>query len=33
MNWILPGTVLEMDREADQAEAKISALFLAGAWS
>lgn len=31
MNWILPGTVLEMDRgEADQAEAKISALFLAG---
>ena len=31
MNCILPGTVLEMDRgEADQAEAKISALFLAG---
>ena len=31
MNWILPGTVLEMDRgEADQAEAKISSLFLAG---
>ena len=31
MNWILPGTVLEMDREeADQAEARISALFLAG---
>ena len=31
MNWILPGTVLEMDRgEADQAEAKISALLLAG---